>query len=223
MKKIITKTIAAAGIAAGASAYATGASQGFYIGANIGSAWNQLWNKTEANELAQSGSSGTDTVTSKSENALAWGLFAGYNFALAPNWLVGGQVGYSGLGSSTYHENDALLGHFDTKFSLSAVNILLTGTYSVQAGPGFFHVGPEIGAAIGMINPSQSSHFGGEDGNTQTKVLFVLGGTAGYQWNNIDMFLRYDHYFGSDFKVSSNIKDNFPSINAVFAGLAYTF
>lgn len=219
MKKIII-TAAAVSMALAGSAFATGASQGFYVGANIGAAWNQLWSKSQANSIAVSGGA---TGTGKSDNALAWGVFGGYNFGLAPNWLVGGQVGFSGLGNTTYDFNAPGTGNFSQKYQMYAVNFLVTGTYSIQAGPGLFHIGPEAGVAIGFTNPSESGSGHHYNADTKTQAVFVLGGTAGYQWNQIDFFVRYDHYFGNNLSSSSNTSTKFPAINAVYGGLAYTF
>ncbi len=220
MKKIIITTAAAVGMALTGSAFATGGSPGFYVGADIGAAWNQLWSQSQADKIAQSGGGSS---TGKSNNALAWGVFGGYNFALAPNWLVGGQVGFTGLGSSTYDFNSPGSGNFSQKYQMYAVNFLVTGTYSILAGPGFFHLGPEAGVAIGFTNPSESGSGQHYDANTKTQAAFVLGGTVGYQWNQIDFFVRYDHYFGHNLSSSSDTSTQFPAINAVYGGLAYTF
>ena len=210
IKHIVLATAAASALLASSSVFAIGASQGWYLAGQLGAAFNSLWSASDLATIAGAPSNAID----RSNNAFAWGINGGYNYQVAPEFLIGGQIGYQGLGSTDYTAPS--FPGFDLKASLSSINFLATGTYIYQG----FHAWVETGLAVGIVNPSSNAAIG----NTQTQAVWVLGAGAGYQWKKWDFFVRYDHYFGDNFNASTtSVKNKFPAVNAVFGGVAYTF
>ena len=191
IKQIVLATAAASALLASSSVFAIGASQGFYLGGQLGAAWNNL-----------------PSTPGVSENPFAWGINGGYNYQIENSkFLVGGQIGVDGLGSTKISGTSG-----SGTLSYYSVNVLGTATYLL---PENFYIWGETGPSFAWTTASS-----GGFSNSESKMVWVLGAGAGYQWNKWDFFVRYDHYFG-DSANSSNGK--FPQINAVFGGVAYTF
>lgn len=206
IKHIVLATAAASALLASSSVFAIGASQGFYLGGQLGAAFNNL---PTGNQTV--GFIGTTPVTGNIKaSEFAWGINGGYNYHIQSSpFLLGGQLGINGLGSDKVTANAPATG--SVTVSYYALNLLGTATYVYQG----FHVWAETGPSFAWTTASSGGFL-----NSESKMVWVLGAGAGYQWNKWDFFVRYDHYFG-DSANSSNGK--FPQINAVFGGVAYTF
>ncbi|HEY0219777.1 MAG TPA: outer membrane protein [Afipia sp.] len=100
---------------------------GFYIGAHVGGAFG--------GDNGVSDFTGLGTLSSNRKSAFLGGGQAGYNYQLAPNWLVGVEGDFSGLSSSDRNFVSAGAAFRDRTDWLASV----TGRLGYTWGPGLIY------------------------------------------------------------------------------------
>ena len=177
--------------------YAEGGKQGGYLAGQVGMVFNPI--TLDIGMFSNSASI----------NVFAWGANAGYNYQFAPQWLVGGQIGYTSLGSASW--SSPVVGGFGIDFAsinaLASITRLL-GKHWYIWGEGGYALG--IGEATGDATGSETLSTG------------ILGAGFGYQWKNITTYFRYDHIFSRNMKTTSN-DPVFPPVDAISIGVGYVF
>lgn len=160
---------------------------------------------------------------------LAYGANLGYDFALAPSWLLGPELGYYNFGYSQYKGTQGGVFNDNTKIRSSAADALARLTWMSQSG---FNVFGKVGAAyvfqkadsvVGFSNTaasnSRSTHTVAPEGD--------LG--MGYQFaNGLNLSVDYQHIFGHSesndhFITSSYRAHNVYSTNALLGEVSYRF
>jgi outer membrane immunogenic protein len=168
---------------------------GFYIGADVGGAWSNI----QSNGFGTSNASG-----------IIGGLYAGYNWQLAPQWLIGIE------GDSSWTDLNAAIGAGDVKWLGSLRGRIGFTPSSTML---LYFTG---GAAWGTIDNAGFNSFSGSA--HQTKSGWVIGG--GVEWapwaNNWLVRAEYLNYNFTGLAVGP-LGGSDATINEVRAGLAYKF
>jgi outer membrane immunogenic protein len=172
---------------------------GFYVGGYVGSALGQ--NTAETPRPGNPAGTREGGVQFNSNNFVG-GVTAGYNWRLAPNWLVGleGDIGYSAVYSHFKEWNDVIDVGTNTDWigTVRARGGYLTGPalLYVTGGVAFVHMTDMFGQDAISIPATRSSI---------TKVGWVVGGgietKLSSRWSAKSEYLYIDagdHSFGSD-------------------------
>ncbi len=210
MKKLTFFSLLALTTAA-TPAMAITASSGLYLGGGAG------YGTPELSKYIDSASAGAPS--SAKIGGLAWSGFAGYNFALNDNWLVGLEVGYDTAGKAKYTYSDGT-----SEVNPSDVDALLTATYLFNNGFNFFAKG-------GIAHAYQKSEVTGSevayDTLTRNRAIAKVGfgylfdlGNAG----SLNLYAQYAHLFGHYGQAdSTNLATDLISTDVAQVGLAYNF
>jgi outer membrane immunogenic protein len=161
---------------------------GVYIGANVGGAWPNI-------QLNGFGAG--------SQSRVMGGLYAGYNWQLAPQWLIGAEVDSSWTDLSRVNWLGSVRGRIGyTPFS-TLLLYFTGGAASIEVDT--------TGSALGNAN--------------QTKTGWVIGG--GLEWapwaNNWLVRAEYLNYSFSGVLVGSSLGTGDLTISEIRAGVAYKF
>jgi outer membrane immunogenic protein len=160
---------------------------GAYIGADVGGAWSNIQ---------------LDSFGTGSASGFIGGLYAGYNWRLAPQWLLGVELDSSWT-------------------DLSGVNWLA----SIRGRIGYTPISTVLLYLTGGVASIEIDNSGATLGNTnQAKTGWVIGG--GLEWapwaNNWLVRAEYLNYNFSGVLMGTFVASDM-SVNEVRAGLAYKF
>ena len=168
---------------------------GFYIGGDVGGAWSSI----DANGFGTNNASG-----------VIGGVYGGYNWQIAPQWLIGieGDSSWTDLSASIGLGNVNWLGSVRGRIGYTPTATML-----------FYFTG---GAAWSTIDNSGVTAFSGA--TDQTKSGWVIGG--GVEWapwaNNWLVRAEYLNYNFTGLAVGPFGGSDL-TINEVRAGVAYKF
>jgi outer membrane immunogenic protein len=168
---------------------------GFYLGADVGGAWSSV----DANGFGASGSA----------SGVIGGVYGGYNWQVAPQWLIGIE------GDSSWTDLNGTIGFGKVNW-LGSVRGRIG--YTPTSNMLFYFTG---GAAWSTIDNSGIGSFAGS--TDQTKSGWVIGG--GVEWapwpSNWLVRAEYLNYNFTGIAVGPFSTDL--TINEVRAGVAYKF
>jgi len=226
MKKIMITSLITV-FMSGAAFADVSAQSGFFVGGNIGWSNPTTWNDSSVAQ-AYLANSATSSV-----NGLSGGVSVGYNFAVNPSVLVGAELGYMYLGSTSYDLQGGFTGGTNLSSSEDAFQFLFTTTYVMPNG---FNVFAKAGAAEVTqtnFNNVNIPGFGSQpffSGGTSA-VLPAAAIGMGYMPNNhLNITLQYEQFFGNN---NSNVQNyvvpgltnspNPQSVGVLSLGLSYSF
>ena len=161
---------------------------GAYIGADVGTAWSNIR---------------LDGFGTSSESRTVGGLYAGYNWQLAPQWLVGAEVDSSWTDLSRVNWLASIRGRIGYTAFSTLLLYFTGGAASIEID--------NSGATLGNAN--------------QTKTGWVIGG--GLEWapwaNNWMVRAEYLNYNFGGVLAGTSFGASDLTINEVRAGVAYKF
>lgn len=158
---------------------------------------------------------------------VSWGLYGGYNYAINPNVLLGGQAGYNNYGTAKYSIYAPTFNNF--KIQSNAWDLLATATYLWENNINVFAKG---GASL--VTQHMTGSLNGVTVGDQSNVVPEVAVGTGYVYKRFNINLEYRHIFGSG---QTNFNDTFnnngtlvptgfnsvASIDAIYFGLSYLF
>ncbi|MCW5589069.1 MAG: porin family protein [Legionellales bacterium] len=194
MKHTIKYTCIAAAFAlfSAHSAFADITSQGLYITGQLGAA--QIATPTTNDRT------GASPLNGKARGAFAWGLNAGYQFLVNPNFLMGAELAYhdDGYSSVTFASNNQYRITSEQFDLLATFRYVLNSQWSVFLKPGIARLQQhysiwQIARNSGIDPVTTTRHF---------KPVLAVG--ASFALNNHNaLSLTYQHTFGKNLNTIS--------------------
>ena len=221
---------------------------GFYIGADIGGTWFN--NSATWNPLPSSLAFGAFPITGTDKGSgVLGGVYAGYNYQIAPTWVVGVEADWSGTSAKGNVTQPWILNPVGTPLggSFTTMSTKLDWLSSARGRVGVL-VTPSVlayatgGAAWGQFNYSASNSNGAvvppynaPVSFNKTQTGFVVGG--GLEWMATHNWLLRAEYLYYGFNSGPNVTGtsvNFPTfpsnyvwgrnnVNVARVGAAYKF
>ena len=240
-KKIILAAAISAALSVSAFAATTGntAPTGVVIGGTLGVAQVSgaksisYLGKLPASDMNGVRSLDTKKVTHTQDmNAdfhLAWGLFAGYQYAIMHNIAIGAQLGYNDNGFSKTKDVNLIGQTLNGKIDSSDIDLLATAGY-------YFNNGVNLFAKAGVARVKEIESFNDTTNNTSFQGSPHVGyapetviGVGYMPVKNVNITLAWDHIYGKDKATNFDTATNkvlsasgVASVNAVKAGVTYT-
>jgi predicted porin len=138
----------------------------------------------------------------------------GYQYNFAPHFASGIEADYINYGQTNYTPSNT--NSTNGSFANSAIQILVTGTYLMDNGVNTF-----VKAGVGH----QTSELNLNNGSTSlsTWIPDVAGGVGYYVLKNLDLYVQYQHSFGSNWNNAnaSNTPSNPTTMDSLTAGATY--
>ena len=162
----------------------------------------------------QLGFTEADMPSGFGDTGLVVGPTVGYDFALTPVWMVGGEMGWLYLGQST--NSYPVIG--DVTIKNSGFQFLATTTYLLNdLGLPRWNVFGKVGLMDENTDASSGTISADEKG-----AVAALAFGAGYLITpNVNLTLQYEHVFGDNYGDSSS-SDSKPMAQNIFAlGVTY--
>jgi opacity protein-like surface antigen len=193
MKNLLKASVVAVALAASANVLAIG--PGLYVGGQLGV---NIFERKHFNQNNQFGA----------------GINTGYNFAVAPQFMLAPELGFDYLGNPGLR--DGVNSPTAHRTTMSAANLLLAATYNVTKVVDVF---AKAGATVQFA--SQNTPVGHARNWTQAAPLVALG--AGYDVaKNVQTYIQYNHVFGRD-PIGGTDGFRASTVDGVYVGVKYNF
>ena len=188
---------------------------GVYVNGQIGYA-----DQSAKGELLSNGTSATD-LTERTKRQGAWSTALGYNFDLDEAISFGAEFGYGYYGRTIWQAESGSVDGF-AKIKQSAWTLLFTAGYHFDEMFGaYFKAGPAFGSSD--VRGDNSFSFDGavtDESYNKTLPMIVLGGTFNIM-PELAVNLEWQHIFVAE--LTQEQPNRFQTVNAIMAGLTYTF
>ncbi len=165
-------------------------------------------------------------ASSQTDQNFILGASAGYDYALNPHLMLGGELGYLYMGQNSYENISSYMGPSGTSATLSnwGIQLLATATYVYSSGFNVFGKAGLMYEDTTMNTTGGSAEIIADNNGSESGVVPVLAIGIGYDLTqNLDVTFQYEAVLGDNYNFVLNILPEPESQNIFALGLSYKF